>query len=109
MVCACLLFNLYALLFFYVFPFTDLLQWDADPVKPESLRVHYIFFSIYVLFFIMTIWSFISASCTDPGFVPRTVNSYDKTKLPKREQLLWNYLEELKLDPDKEVDIEKLV
>ena len=84
----CLLFNLYAVIYFYVFPLNGLL--DSDDV----------FISIYLLLFIMTIWSFIAASCTDPGYVPRDLTNYDSAKLSKRELLLWNYIENLGLDPN---------
>ena len=85
----CLLFNLYAVIYFYAFPLRSLLDSDI------------IFLSLYLLLFTMTMWSFISASCTDPGYVPRSLTDYDKTKLSKRELLLWDYIENLGLlDPN---------
>ena len=100
LICACLIFNLYAVLYFYVFPFTDILDWDADIAHEGPMAVHYTLFGIYFALFCMTIWSFIMASCTDPGYVPRNLINYDKAKLPKRELLLWNYIENLGLDPN---------
>ena len=84
----CLLFNLYAVIYFYAFPLRSLL--DSDMA----------FILIYFLLFFMTLWSFIAASCTDPGYVPRDLTDYDKAKLSKRELLLWNYIENLGLDPN---------
>ena len=88
-----LMFNLYAVLYFYVFPYTDLVKWDEDHVSQRSRIVHYILFCLYLVLLFMTIWSFIMASCTDPGYVPRNITTYDKTKLLKRELLLWNYIQ----------------
>ena len=93
LVIMCLLFNLWSICFFYVFPFTDVIYFDLNITKRDALVTHYTFFSVYVLFLFMTIWSFIVASCTDPGYVPRNINTYDPAKMSKREQLLWNYLE----------------
>ena len=92
LVCMVLFFNLYAVLYFYVFPYTDLMKWDEDHVSAKSRIVHYCFFSLYLVLLFMTFWSFLSASCTDPGYVPRNITTYDKTKLLKRELLLWNYI-----------------
>ena len=82
LILACLIFNLYAVLYFYVFPFTDILDWDADIVFEGSMAVHYSVFGLYFLLFCMTVWSFIMASCTDPGYVPRDLTNYDKARLP---------------------------
>ena len=108
LVCMVLIFNLYAVMYFYVFPYTDLLEWDADIVNQTSLTIHYIFFSLYLVLFLMTIWSFVVASCTDPGYVPRNIKNYDKAKLPQRELLLWNYIEYLGIDPNDDQDMQSL-
>ena len=39
------------------------------------------------------------AACSDPGYVPLDIKSYEKTMLPQREQLLWNYLVQIGLNP----------
>ena len=36
MVTIALTFNLYAVMYFYVFPYTDILDWDADIVSNDS-------------------------------------------------------------------------
>ena len=36
MVTIVLVFNLYAVMYFYVFPYTDILDWDADIVSNNS-------------------------------------------------------------------------
>ena len=95
----CLFFNLYAVMYFYMFPYTDVLDWDLDEPTRDSMVIHYIFFGLYCVLLLMAIWSFITASCTDPGYVPRTITNYDKNKLLKRELLLWNYIERLGIDP----------
>ena len=77
---------------FYVFPYTDIMKWDEDHVSDRSRTVHICFFCLYLVLLFMTFWSFLSASCTDPGYVPRNITTYDKTKLLKRELLLWNYI-----------------
>ena len=59
LVCLCLIFNLYAVMYFYVFPYTDLLNWDADIVAQDSMVIHYTFFGLYLVLLAMTVWSFI--------------------------------------------------
>ena len=99
-----LIFNLYAVLYFYVFPYTDLLKWDEDHVNQRSRIIHISFFCLYLVLLFVTIWSFLMASCTDPGYVPRNITTYDKTKLLKRELLLWNYIQMLGIDPNEDQD-----
>ena len=103
-----LIFNVYAVMYFYVFPYTDILNWDADIVKDESKIIHYTLFAFYVILLLMTVWSFVTASCTDPGYVPRNITNYDSAKLPERELLLWNYIKQLGIDPNYESDMQSM-
>ena len=54
--------------------------------------IHYTLFTIYFLLLSMAIWSFIVASCSDPGYIPHDYTKYDVTLLNKREQILMKYL-----------------
>ena len=103
-----LVFNVYAVMYFYVFPYTDILDWDADIVTENSKIIHYTLFACYVILLLMTIWSFITASCTDPGYVPRNITNYDSAKLPERELLLWNYIKQLGIDPNYESGLQSM-
>ena len=96
----CLLLNMWTVAIFFVFPFTDFIDSKLQISSNGGSSIHYVLFSIYLVLLILTIWSFISASCLDPGTVPKNKTTYEKSKLSQREHLLWNYLERLGFSPD---------
>ena len=63
------------------------------------MALHYSFFSLYIVLFFLTIWSFLAACCSDPGYVPKDLQQYNKDNLCAREFLLWTYLERIGIDP----------
>ena len=86
---------------YFVFPNTDLVKWEFKVKdKKKGIWVHYSLFVIYLLLLFLTIWSFLAAACTNPGYIPREKRTYDKTSLAKREQVLWNYLDKLEGGPE---------
>ena len=95
------IFNLYTVLIYFVFPNTDLIKWEFKVRdKKEGIWVHYSLFLIYLVLLLLTIWSFLAAACTDPGYLPNEKRTYDKTSLGKRECFLWNYLDKLEGGPE---------
>ena len=89
------------MLIYFVFPNTDLIKWEFKVRdKKEGTWAHYSLFIIYLILLFLTIWSFLAAACTEPGYVPREKRTYDKTSLAKREQVLWNYLDKLEGGPE---------
>ena len=89
------------MLIYFVFPNTNLIKWEFKVRdRKEGIWVHYSLFLIYLILLLLTIWSFVAAACTDPGYLPREKRTYDKTSLAKREHLLWNYLDKLEGGPE---------
>ena len=95
----CLMLNMWTVLLFYVFPYTDLLNLDFK-LENGGVWLHYSVFAAYVVLLTLTIWAFVAAACSDPGTIPKNKGTYDKTKLSSREQMLWSYLERLGYSPD---------
>ena len=65
----------------------------------QGMALHYSLFGVYVGLFALTVWSFLAACCSDPGYVPKDLQHYDKENLPNRELLLWTYLERIGINP----------
>ena len=66
----------------------------------DGTWIHYSLFLIYLVLLLLTIWSFLAAACTDPGYLPKEKRTYDKTSLGKHECFLWNYLDKLEGGPE---------
>ena len=95
------IFNLYTVLIYFVFPYTNLTKGEFKVRDRQGgIWVHYSLFLVYLILLFLTIWSFLAAACTDPGYLPKKKRTYDKTSLPKRELLLWNYLDRLEGGPE---------
>lgn len=93
--------NLYTVLIYFVFPYTSVLNIDFKlEESDDGIILHYALFGVYMVLFVLTLWSFLAASCSDPGYVDHGYDIYEKENMPKNERLLWDYLEALGLDPN---------
>ena len=95
----CLMLNMWTVLLFFVFPYTDALTLNFQ-LQNEGFWLHYSAFAIYFVLLVLTIWSFLAAACLDPGTVPKNKAAYDKAKLSSRDLILWSYLERLGYSSD---------
>ena len=94
--CLAFVLNFFTVLIYFFFPYTDWLNVDITYIdKDDNALYHYILLSIYLIFFVLTIWSFFAASCSDPGFVPAGKKTYNPMLLLQREQILWTYLSKI--------------
>ena len=73
--------NLWTVLVFYVFPYTDALREVTFTVDLDNDAFHYSFFAVYLVFWLMALWSFIAAVFSDPGRIPREARNYDQARL----------------------------
>ena len=51
--------------------------------------------AIYAILWLLTFWSFLRATWSDPGFVPYHLTDYQMVYLSPREQILWQIFERL--------------
>ena len=85
--------NMWMVMFFFVLTETDFGFVFYKHPWSESFPLHVSLAVIYFVLVFMTVWSYLTAKCTEPGFVPRKATSYDKEKLPDKERMLWEYLQ----------------
>ena len=78
---------------YFIFPYSDLVYVNYKHENEASQVVHYILAGIYFLLLIMTVWSYLTARCSEPGYVPEYATEYDKEFLPDRERMLFEYLQ----------------
>ena len=97
-----LLLNAYTVLLFFVFPFTDLGAIDWKDTIREPNWLHYSLFGIYSLLLVLTLWSFITASLSNPGYISKTKQAYDKQQMRARDRNLVKFLESKGLDTAQE-------
>ena len=97
-ICLSFFLNLWTVLIYFLFPYADQKDviWGFNYLdKTDRPITHYCFLLVYLILYVLTVWSFIEASCRDPGYVPHDKKSYDTTLLLQREQILWIYLQKI--------------
>ena len=73
--------NLWTLLIYCIFPYTPILNTQTFKFDSQGMMAHYILFGTYFVLFTMSLWSFMVASFSNPGYIPRHYREYDRTKL----------------------------
>ena len=82
--------NIYTMLIYFVFPYTSVLIMNYKHDHSLNMALHYCLFGIYTILMALTIWSYLAASCADPGFVPSGATGYDKDLFSTLEKKLWS-------------------
>lgn len=88
-----ILLNIWTVLVYFVFPYTDYLIVNYKVENKGSMVVHYILAAIYFILLFMTIWSYLAARFSEPGYVPPDAKEYNKGWIPTRERSLWEYIQ----------------
>ena len=88
-----ILLNFWTVMVYFVFPYTNLIIVNYERVNKPSMWAHYILAIIYFILLFMTVWSYLAARCTEPGYVPSDAVGYEVNKLPDKERILWDYLQ----------------
>ena len=88
-----ILLNIWTVLIYFVFPYTDWIFLNYQRVRVTDIGWHYALAAIYFILLFMTVWSYLAARYFEPGFMPRDARGYEVEKLPDKERILWQYLE----------------
>ena len=88
-----ILLNLWTVLVYFIFPYSDLITINYKQVDEVSMIAHYFLAGIYFILLFMTVWSYLAARWSEPGYVPCQANQYDKELFPDRERMLFEYLQ----------------
>ena len=65
-----IMLNLWTVLVFFVFPYTDIVTVNYKKTEETGMIVHYILAGIYFVLLFMTVWSYLQARFSEPGYVP---------------------------------------
>ena len=87
-----IILNVWTVLVYFVFPYTDLIIVNYQVAHEKSMVAHYILAAIYFLLLLMTIWSYLAARCSEPGYVPTKATEYNIARVSERDRTLWEYL-----------------
>ena len=92
LVIVAVILNVWMIMFFFVLTESDFGFVFYEHPWSESFPLHVTLAVIYFVLVFMTVWSYLTARCSEPGYVPKKALSYDKEKLPDKERMLYEYL-----------------